>query len=321
MKWNKQSFDKVEFDPALGVANLKEVIQKLTNVPPDRQKLMAKGAWPGTLKDDANLSLLPIKTGQQVMLMGTADVVAPVEKSVFLEDMTSEEKAKTGVVPPQGFANLGNTCYLNSVLQVIRCMPAVRESLAPVRPAGGFNALPTMDINGRNVLLAASLRDTLSTLDKSGEPMQPFTFVQLVRTIYPQYAQQSGQNGMGGYVQQDAEEFFNTCVSVLAAAADKAQIASLMQLELEETMECVEEVGGSSSSAASTGSSAAVTVSKHKEWTNKLVCNIQNTVITADAKKDVKNVDTMLDGIVLNMEGTCLWVQLKCIVNHSCMCV
>ena len=298
LKWNKQSFDNVEVDTLLGVENLKATVQKLTNVPPDRQKLMAKGAWPGTLKDDANLSLLPIKSGQQVMLMGTADVVVPVVASVFVEDMTSEEKAKSGVVPPQGFANLGNTCYLNSVLQVIRCMPSVREQLVSVRPIGGLNALPTMDANDRNLLLAASLRDTLNTLDKSGERMQPFTFVQFVRTIYPQYAQQSGQNGMGGFVQQDAEEFFNTCVSVLSTV-NKAQMNELMQIELEETMQCLEET----SSSTTTTTTAAATVSKRKECVSKLVCNIQNTVMTSDDKKGVQNIDTMLDGIVLNMEG------------------
>jgi hypothetical protein len=37
---------------------------------------MAKGAWMGVLKDDADLGALPIKPGLAVMLMGSADVVA-----------------------------------------------------------------------------------------------------------------------------------------------------------------------------------------------------------------------------------------------------
>jgi hypothetical protein len=45
-------------------------------VPVDRQKLMAKGAWIGVLKDDADLGALPIKPGLAIMLMGSADVVA-----------------------------------------------------------------------------------------------------------------------------------------------------------------------------------------------------------------------------------------------------
>lgn len=42
----------------------------------DRQKLMAKGAWTGILKDDADMTTMKIKDGQQIMLMGTAEVVA-----------------------------------------------------------------------------------------------------------------------------------------------------------------------------------------------------------------------------------------------------
>lgn len=57
----------------------------LLGVPVDRQKLMAKGGWMGTLKDEQDLSGLQIKPGQLIMLMGTADVMkapaAPVRLS------------------------------------------------------------------------------------------------------------------------------------------------------------------------------------------------------------------------------------------------
>lgn len=53
IKWNKQSYDDFVIEPQEGVAHLKQKIYELTGVPADRQKLMAKGAWIGTLKDDA----------------------------------------------------------------------------------------------------------------------------------------------------------------------------------------------------------------------------------------------------------------------------
>ena len=49
----------------------------------DRQKLMAKGAWKGMLKDDADFSTMTFKAKTTVMLMGAADVtIAPTEKVV-----------------------------------------------------------------------------------------------------------------------------------------------------------------------------------------------------------------------------------------------
>jgi hypothetical protein len=53
IKWNKTSYDQVNVVLEDGVSGFKKIVHELTGVPPDRQKLMAKGAWVGTLKDDA----------------------------------------------------------------------------------------------------------------------------------------------------------------------------------------------------------------------------------------------------------------------------
>lgn len=58
IKWNKISYDNVVIDLEKGVAALKNKVYELTGVPSDRQKLMAKGAWLGTLKDDAGRPIL-----------------------------------------------------------------------------------------------------------------------------------------------------------------------------------------------------------------------------------------------------------------------
>jgi ubiquitin carboxyl-terminal hydrolase 14 len=204
LKWNKLSYDDVSIDPSQGVAAFKQKVYELTSVPIDRQKLMAKGAWTGTLKDDADLSQLNIKDGQQVMLMGTAEVVeAPKEAVVFIEDMSSAQKAEQGVVVSAGLRNMGNTCYMNSTVQCIRHMPELREALQPLTAANA---------QGSGARFAAILKDLYRTLDTSGDPVYPVSFVNTLRLQFPQFAQ-TGQHGH--FLQQDAEEFLNVLVQSL----------------------------------------------------------------------------------------------------------
>lgn len=43
MKWNKQTFNDFQVDPSLGVEVMKAQLFDVTNVPPEKQKLMYKG--------------------------------------------------------------------------------------------------------------------------------------------------------------------------------------------------------------------------------------------------------------------------------------
>ena len=104
---------EVEMNASEGVSEFKSQLQGLTNVPPERQKLMGKGLWTGILKDDADLSSMKVNAGHVITLMGTADVMkAPAATVVFVEDMTDAEKAEKGAVLPAGLKNLGNSCWI-----------------------------------------------------------------------------------------------------------------------------------------------------------------------------------------------------------------
>ena len=59
VKWGKQKFEGVEVDVGEPVAVFKAQLFALTNVPPERQKVM--GVKGGQLKDDADLSALGLK--------------------------------------------------------------------------------------------------------------------------------------------------------------------------------------------------------------------------------------------------------------------
>lgn len=82
VKHGKDQYD-VDLDTGKDVRTFKAALESLTGVPPERQTLMSKGAWIGTLKDDKDLSTLkPISEGHVVTLMGTATKVHEVPKEV-----------------------------------------------------------------------------------------------------------------------------------------------------------------------------------------------------------------------------------------------
>jgi ubiquitin carboxyl-terminal hydrolase 14 len=213
----------VDLDPTTNGETFKLQLYSLTGVEPDRQKVLIKG---GQLKDDTDLSTLNAKPGQTFMMMGTASVdaaviTAPKEKIKFMEDMTDAEAAKLEGATPAGLHNLGNTCYLNSTLQVLRSVPELQEDLAVYKPSpanGGASSLQSLsqfglDGIGSSTDLTASLRDLYKRMSETQEGFSPLVFLNALRAAFPQFAQKSKTGH--GYAQQDAEEAWSEIVSQL----------------------------------------------------------------------------------------------------------
>lgn len=157
----------------------KAQLYALSNVPIDKQKVMAKGK---IIKDDGDWAHYPgVKEGAVLMLMGTAEgkeLKAPEKEIKFVEDMTPEEKAaalreRTGVVIPAGLENLGNTCYMNSVVQ---CLKRVNELKDRLKSFEIGEIQPELQ-RDPNVFLTFAAKRVMTDLDGKGESFPPSEFV------------------------------------------------------------------------------------------------------------------------------------------------
>ncbi|CAD6583113.1 MAG: deubiquitinating enzyme [Tremellales sp. Tagirdzhanova-0007] len=220
----------VQMDPKAPATTFKDSIYRVTGVPPDRMKVMVKG---GILKDDADLSKLGLKPNQAITVIGTAGPLpsAPSQPTVFLEDMDQAALALHTRTPP-GLVNLGQTCYLNSSLQVLRAMPQLHIALDQ---SSSSVASPEHRLTG-------SIKNLFSGMQQTTAAVPPFVLLYSLRAIAPQFAEQDSR---GSYAQQDADEAWTQIISALRSSLPGSSSAhsfidEYMSIELTRVMQCAE---------------------------------------------------------------------------------
>ncbi|EJT79845.1 ubiquitin carboxyl-terminal hydrolase 6 [Gaeumannomyces tritici R3-111a-1] len=200
----------VEVDPESTGEVFKYQLFSLTGVEPDRQKILVKG---GQLKDETVMGKLGLKAGQTIMMMGTPGgggdgLRRPKEVVKFVEDMTEAEAARQEGATPAGLENLGNTCYLNSTLQVMRSIPELQEALRTYE----FKITGPRDVSAQ-LDLTSQLRRLYKSMAETQSGFAPFTFLQALRSAFPQFAEKAKDGH--GFAQQDAEEAWSQIVAQL----------------------------------------------------------------------------------------------------------
>ena len=261
---------EIEVDPTSTGEDFKLQLFSLTNVEPERQKILVKG---GQLKDDADMSKLGLKAGQTIMMMGSpgsggSGLVRPKEAVKFVEDMTEAEQAQQVGATPAGLTNLGNTCYLNSTLQTLRSIPELQTALSTYQPN---NAGSSLMAGMSQMDLAGQLANLYKKMGETQEAFPPMNFLGALRVVFPQFAEKS-KSGQG-YAQQDAEEAWSQIVQQLGQkvkvkesedAPEISFIDKYMSGEFTSSLECDED------EARNGGEQAVVS----REQFSKLNCHI-----------------------------------------------
>ncbi len=297
VRCGKRVYD-VALDTEQDVMQFKMQLFSLTNILPDKQVLLGSGEINGHITDDVSFADLSIEEGTEFLLIGSPKQVNLTASSASIDAMSTIHV---------GLVNLGNTCYLNSCLQVLKSSPEVCGLLSR------YTSPEEYDADHRLTVQTAKVMASLNDAHKS---VYPSSLLSQLRENFPQFSQKADN---GSFMQQDAEEAFTQLVGALARRLKKTNLGGTVggsdtkdrhtseasTAEPDNWMDGLFKIGVKQTTTVE-GSDAEPTVEDEMMW--KLTCHIDNTIsqvqagLTASSKEKIEKTDAEGNAVVCHRE-------------------